>query len=81
MGRDDNRIQYLQDTNGRTTEVLVPIELWEQMEPKDDSYKYTTAQLAEIEEGMEDYKAGRVISWEEALMEIRDSIKKDRITK
>jgi hypothetical protein len=37
MGRDDTRIQYLQDATGRTTAVLVPIELWEQMEQKDDT--------------------------------------------
>ena len=74
MGLEDNRIQYLHDAEGNTTAVLVPIELWEHIGPKDDSSKYTAAQLAEIEEGIADYEAGRVIPWEVALAEVKASI-------
>ena len=75
MGIEDNRIQYLHDAEGNTTAVLVPIELSKNNAPKDDSSKYTAAQLAEIEEGIADYKAGRVIEFEVALDIVVETIR------
>jgi hypothetical protein len=31
MGFDDNRIQFLHDADGKTTAVLVPIDLWQEL--------------------------------------------------
>ena len=34
MRFDDSRLQYLQDATGNTTAVLVPIEVWKEMNPE-----------------------------------------------
>jgi hypothetical protein len=31
MGRDDTRIQFVHDEHGKTTAVLMPIDLWQEM--------------------------------------------------
>ncbi len=42
-------VEYLTDKNGQPKAVVIPIELWRQLLPKED------ASLEELGEGIEDY--------------------------
>jgi hypothetical protein len=48
-------VEYLTDKNGQQKAVVIPIELWRQLLPKDD------ASIKEVSDEMEDYCLGRAM--------------------
>lgn len=68
-------VQYLTDQNGEPQAVVLPIELWRRLLPRED------ATTEELEEAIEDYCLGKameegrktpLLTWEEALKSLED---------
>jgi hypothetical protein len=48
-------VEYLTDKNGQAKAVVIPIELWRHLFPKDD------VSVEELSEGIEDYCLGKAM--------------------